>query len=201
MSDKLFFDSIRYRYDIRVFFSIRYDIRASEKTFFLRNFRRIFRNFGEFSEFSENFLNFWRIFWISGEFSDFRRIFGICGEFSAEKHKINQYWDMMLEVRYDIFFDMLKSPIYRHSIISRYDKLIPDLAYASLHKCDYIHYKIRFGLQHLAKSAYPKNCPWLLVFARFFLGQNWISGLTVKFHLTVYPFLSTLQILWVHRWR
>ena len=24
-SDKLFFDSIRYRYDIRVFFSIRYD--------------------------------------------------------------------------------------------------------------------------------------------------------------------------------
>ena len=30
-----------------------------------------------------------------------------------------------MEVRYDVFFDMLKSPIYRHSIISRYDKLIP----------------------------------------------------------------------------
>ena len=28
-SDKLFFDSIRYRYDMRVFFSIRYDMRAS----------------------------------------------------------------------------------------------------------------------------------------------------------------------------
>ena len=28
MSDKLFFDLIRYRYDIRVFFSIRYDMGA-----------------------------------------------------------------------------------------------------------------------------------------------------------------------------
>ena len=109
MSDKLFFDSIRYRYDIR----------ASEKTFFLRNFRRIFRNFGEFSEFSENFLNFWRIFGIFGEFSDFRRIFG--GK--TQNKSISRY--SILEVRYDICFDMLKSPIYRHSIISRYDKPIP----------------------------------------------------------------------------
>ena len=68
------FDTMRYRYDIV----------ASEKTFFLRNFRRIFRNFGEFSEFSENFLNFRNFRRIFGEFSDFRRIFG---EFSAEKHK------------------------------------------------------------------------------------------------------------------
>ena len=61
----------------------RYDIRASKKTFFLRNFRRIFIIFGDFlefsallllllgtlvhgfskfSEFSEKFRNFWRIF-------------------------------------------------------------------------------------------------------------------------------------------
>ena len=33
-SDKLFFDSIRYQYDMRVFFSIRYDIRASKRPSF-----------------------------------------------------------------------------------------------------------------------------------------------------------------------
>jgi len=46
-------------------------MRASKKTFFLRNFRRIF---GEFSEFSANFR---RIF----------RIFGDFLEFSAKKDK------------------------------------------------------------------------------------------------------------------
>ena len=57
------------RYD-----TIRYDMRASKKTFFLRNFRRIFRIFGEFSEFSANFRRIFRIF---GEFL----------EFSAKKDK------------------------------------------------------------------------------------------------------------------
>ena len=42
-------------------------------------------------------------------------------------------WEWLIfEARYDIFFDMLKSPIYRHSIISRYDKLIPDSIIKSL---------------------------------------------------------------------
>ena len=80
-SDKLFFGSIQYRYDIRVYFSIRYNINTilgPQKAFFLRNFLAIFWNFrrffrifgvfvvedfgswvfgifGEFSEFSENF--------------------------------------------------------------------------------------------------------------------------------------------------
>ena len=75
------------RYDIDTiwgFFldTIRYDTISGphKKTFFLMNFRRIFRIFGEFSEISANFLNFRRI---SGEFSEFpenfrifRRIFG-----------------------------------------------------------------------------------------------------------------------------
>ena len=58
-------------------------MRASKKTFFLRNFWRIFRIFGEFSA---NFQNFRRIFRIFGEFSEFSanfwnfwRIFGIFG--------------------------------------------------------------------------------------------------------------------------
>merc|ERR1712038_304495 len=83
-SDKLFFDSIRYRYDMRVFFSIRYDtiryeglkedLLFEEFSANFLNFRRIF---GEFSEFSANFLNFRRIFRIFGEFL----------EFSAKKDK------------------------------------------------------------------------------------------------------------------
>ena len=80
-SDKLFFDSIRYQYDIRVFFSIRYEgskkgLLFKEFSANFQNFRRIFGIFGfivvvvvvedfgswvfrifwEFSEFSENFL-------------------------------------------------------------------------------------------------------------------------------------------------
>ena len=93
-SDKLFFYSIRYRYDMRVFSrydTIRYDMRASKKTFFLRNFRRIF---GEFSEFLANFWNFrrccscWRL-WFMGflNFWGIFRIFGEFLEFSAKKDK------------------------------------------------------------------------------------------------------------------
>ena len=96
-------------------------MRASKKTFFLRNFRRIF---GEFSA------NFRRIFRISGEFSEFpenfwifRRIFG--GK--RQNKGISRY--SIWEVRYDILFDIRKSPIYRHSINSRYDKLLPDRDY------------------------------------------------------------------------
>ena len=66
------------------------------------NFWRIFRNFCEFSEFPENFRNF-------------RRIFG--GK--RQNKGISRY--SILEVRYDILFDMLKVSIYQHSIISRYD--------------------------------------------------------------------------------
>merc|ERR1712038_840610 len=108
-SDKLFFDSIRYRYDMRVFFSIRYDTIRYEGlkedllfSEFSANFRRIF---GEFSEFSANFWNFRRK--------------------KTKKSlvlRISRY--SIWEVRYDILFDIRKSPIYRHSINFRYDKLI-----------------------------------------------------------------------------
>jgi len=97
-------------------------MRASKKTFFLRNFRRIFRIFGEFSEFSANFQNFRRIF---GEFSEFSAIFWNFRRKKTKKSlvlRISRY--SIWEVRYDILFDIRKSPIYRHSINSRYDKLI-----------------------------------------------------------------------------
>ena len=127
------FFSIRYDIDtIWGFFSrydtIWYDMRASKKTFFLRNFwrifrifgefsanfqnfRRIFRNFCEFSEFSENFRNFRRIFGISREFSDF----------SAEKDKIKAYrghieiLDMGGSIRYTLRYT-------KKSDISAFDK-------------------------------------------------------------------------------
>merc|ERR1712038_1225972 len=90
-SDKLFFDSIRYRYDMRVFFSIRYDTIRYEglKEDLL------------FEEFSANFWNFRRK--------------------KTKKSlvlRISRY--SIWEVRYDILFDIRKSPIYRHSINSRY---------------------------------------------------------------------------------
>ena len=56
-SDKLFFDSIRYRYDIRVFFSIRYEFSALLLLLLL--LRTVVH---EFSEFSGKFLNFRIIF-------------------------------------------------------------------------------------------------------------------------------------------
>merc|ERR550517_2332730 len=113
-SDKLFFDSIRYRYDMRVFFSIRYDTIRYEglKEDLL------------FEEFSANFQNFRRIF---GEFSEFSAIFWNFRRKKTKKSlvlRISRY--SIWEVRYDILFDIRKSPIYRHSINSRYDKLIAD---------------------------------------------------------------------------
>ena len=105
LSDTLFFDSLRYRYDIWLFFSIRYNIdmifRPQKKTFLLKNFWRIFRILGEssdFSEFSAIFWKFWQIFGIFGVFSEFlayflnfRRIFRIF-RFAAKKDKINHWF-------------------------------------------------------------------------------------------------------------
>merc|ERR1712156_938857 len=93
---------------------------------FSANFWRIFRIFGEFSEFSANFLNFRRIFRIFGEFSEFLAIFWNFRRKKTKKSlvlRISRY--SIWEVRYDILFDIRKSPIYRHSINSRYDKLPP----------------------------------------------------------------------------
>jgi len=82
-SDKLFFDSIRYRYDIRVFFSIVYDTIRYEgfkKDLLLKefsaNFRQIFRIFGDFFEFSDLLLLLRTLVHGFSEFSgNFRRIF------------------------------------------------------------------------------------------------------------------------------
>ena len=119
---------------MRVFFSIRYDTIRYEGLKedllfeeFLANFQNFRRIFGEFSEFSANFQNFRRIF---GEFSEFSANFW---NFRRKKTKnslvlrISRY--TIWEVRYDILFDIRKSPIYRHSISSRYDKLL------AAHKC------------------------------------------------------------------
>merc|ERR1712038_2214812 len=95
-SDKLFFDSIRYRYDMRVFFSIRYDTIRYEglKEDLL------------FEEFSANFQNFQRIF---GEFSEFSAIFWNFRRKKTKKSlvlRISRY--SIWEVRYDILFDIRK---------------------------------------------------------------------------------------------
>jgi len=117
---------------MRVFFSIRYDTIRYEGLKedllfeeFLANFQNFRRIFGEFSEFSANFQNFRRIF---GEFSEFSANFW---NFRRKKTKnslvlrISRY--TIWEVRYDILFDIRKSPISRHSINSRYDKLLAAL--------------------------------------------------------------------------
>ena len=84
-SDKLF--STRYDIDtILGFFSrydmIQYDMRASKKTFFLRNFWQIFRIFG--------------IFCVDVVVEDFGswvfRIFGEFSEFSTKKDKKNHWF-------------------------------------------------------------------------------------------------------------
>merc|ERR1711928_293244 len=96
-SDKLFFDSIRYRYDMRVFLSIRYDTIRYEGLKenllfeeFSANFRRIFRIFGEFLEFSALLLLLTTLVHgfseFSGNFQNFRRIFGIFGEKRQKNH-------------------------------------------------------------------------------------------------------------------
>ena len=117
---------------MRVFFSIRYDtiryeglkedLLFEEFSANFQNFRRIFWIFGEFSEFSANFQNFRRIF---GEFSEFSANFWNFRRKKTKKSlvlRISRY--SIWEVRYDILFDIRKSPIYRHSINSRYDKLL-----------------------------------------------------------------------------
>ena len=76
LGDKLFFDLIQYRYDMRVF--SRYDIRASKKTFFLRNFRQIFRIFGIFGE----FLEFSALLLLRTLVHGFSEFFGEFSEFS-----------------------------------------------------------------------------------------------------------------------
>ena len=97
---------------MRGFFSIRYDTIRYEGLKedllfeeFLANFQNFRRIFGEFSEFSANFWNFRR--------KKTKRSLVL---------RISRY--SIWEVRYDILFDIQKSPIYRHSINSRYDKLI-----------------------------------------------------------------------------
>ena len=121
---------------MRVFFSIRYDTIRYEGLKedllfeeFSANFQRNFRIFGEFLEFSALLLLLTTLVHgfseFSGNFQNFRRIFGIFGEKKTKKSlvlRISRY--SIWEVRYDILFDIRKSPIYRHSINSRYDKLI-----------------------------------------------------------------------------
>ena len=104
---------------MRVFFSIRYDMRASKKTFFLRNFRQIFRIFGIFGVVVvvEDFGSW--VFGIFGEFSEFLENFRLKKKSLVLRISRHPIW----EVRYDILFDIQKSPIYRHLINSRYDKL------------------------------------------------------------------------------
>ena len=58
-------------------------------------------------------------------FRNFRRIFGEKKTKESLVLRISRY--SILEVRYDILFDILKVSIYRHLIISRYDNLSPDL--------------------------------------------------------------------------
>ena len=63
------------------------------------------------------------VFGIFGEFSEFSENFRRKKTKKSLVLRISRY--SILEVRYDILFDILKSPIYRHSIISRYDNLSP----------------------------------------------------------------------------
>ena len=102
---------------------------ASKKTLFLRNFRQFFRIFSKFLEFLEfsallllllllrtlvhGFSEF------SGNFLNFQRSFGEKRQKKSLVLRISRY--SIWEVQYDILFDILRSPIYRHSIISRYD--------------------------------------------------------------------------------
>ena len=87
LSDKLFFDSIRCRYDMRVF--SRYDtILGPQKRPSLRNFRQIFRIFGEFLEFSALLLMLLLLRTLVYGFSEFSGNFQrIFGKFSSKKDK------------------------------------------------------------------------------------------------------------------
>ena len=125
-----FFDSIRYRYDMRVFFSIRYDnntILGPQKRPFFKEFSANFQNFrGIFGVLGvvvvvvvvvEGFGSW--VFRIFGEFSKFSENFRRKKTKKSLVLRISRY--SIWEVQYDILFDILKSQIYRHSIISRYD--------------------------------------------------------------------------------
>ena len=134
-SDKLFFDSIWYQYDMRVFFSIQYDtiryeglkedLLFEEFSANFQNFRRIFGIFGAVVVVVDDFGSW--VFWINGEFSEFSENFWNFRRKKTKKSlvlKISRY--SIWEVRYNILSDILKSPKYRHSIISQYDNLGPD---------------------------------------------------------------------------
>ena len=90
-----------------------------------QNFRRIFGIFGVVVVVVVEDFGSW-VFGILGEFSEFSEIFRNFWRKKTKKSlvlRISRY--SILEVRYDILFDILKVSIYRHSIISRYDKPNP----------------------------------------------------------------------------
>ena len=92
-------------------------------------------------------------------FLNFRRIFGEKKTKESLVLRISRY--SILEVRYDILFDTLKVSIYRHSIISRYDKLSPecksDICITFLKKKKYYH------LDCPPQSSAGQECPSILV--------------------------------------
>ena len=112
---------------MRFFFSIRYDndtiLGPQKKTFFLRNFRNVRRIFGILGV----------VVVVVEDFGSW--VFRIFGEFSENFRRKKTKKSLVLrilrysiwEVRYDKLFDILKSPIYRHSIISPYDMPTPGL--------------------------------------------------------------------------
>ena len=110
-------DTISIRYEGFFLDTIRYDTISGphKKTFFLMNFRRIFRIFGEFSEISANFLNFRnfrRIFGISGEFSEFPENFRIFRRIFGGKRQNKGISRAYRDTRYGRFYTIYSS-IYR----------------------------------------------------------------------------------------
>ena len=169
---------------------------ASKKTFFLRNFRqifRVFRNFGDFLEFSalllllllmrtlvHGFLEF------SGNFLNFQRIFGEKRQNKSLALRISRY--SILEVRYDIFFDTLKVSIYRHSIISRFDKSIPGPErYLCRHQARYSKSLIQL-LQY-----YPLNCPSSHTLQK--LRQSEFHLVASHIGILIYQFFNGIHLL------
>ena len=106
---------------MRVFFSIRYEGLKEDLLFeeFSANFQNFRRIFGIFGVVVEDF-GLWDL-GIFGEFSEFSENFQRKKTKKSLVLRISRY--SIWEVRYDILFDIRKSPISRHSINSRYDKL------------------------------------------------------------------------------
>ena len=127
-------------------------------------------------------------------FRNVRGIFWIFGEFLTKKDKkslvlrISRY--SIWEIRYDILFNILKSPIYRHSIISRYDMPTPGRMYAywtlqwdnsstvisavasinsGLEKCCFKSFEYFINLYLLKKSPILEMMQWASI------GQRWIG--------------------------